>query len=226
MVRQNPRSRPQTLDRPPIPDARRSPSSALADASCEVSGGRSTVVLAAPFAASPADLWALVSEPTKLERWAPFTSDRPLSLIGRATLSMLDGTADSPKIACVVFVADEPRGAGGNGLLEFSWAADTVAWTIAVVDESISLLTLRQTLADASTASAVAAGWHLCLEVAAGVLEGRPVHPVRGADALHHGWGELNERYAAKLGVEPTPAPIIATATADVQARRLGRAQG
>ncbi|MDQ1560679.1 MAG: hypothetical protein QOE85_20, partial [Actinomycetota bacterium] len=53
-------------------------------------------------------------------------------------------------------------------------------------------------------ASAVAAGWHLCLEVADAVLAGKPTAPVRGSEALKHGWQDLNERYAAALRVEPS----------------------
>jgi hypothetical protein len=53
-------------------------------------------------------------------------------------------------------------------------------------------------------ASANAAGWHLCLEVAESLLAGKPIPPMRGMEALEHGWREINERYAAALGVAPS----------------------
>ena len=47
----------------------------------------------------------------------------------------------------------------------------------------------------------VAAGWHLCLVVAERLLDGDAVAPIRGQAAREHGWDELNEAYAAKLGL-------------------------
>jgi hypothetical protein len=45
----------------------------------------------------------------------------------------------------------------------------------------------------------VAAGWHLCLDVAERLLDGRPIGPIRGEDARNHGWEELHDAYAEKL---------------------------
>jgi hypothetical protein len=47
----------------------------------------------------------------------------------------------------------------------------------------------------------VAAGWHLCLDVAEHLLDGQPIGPIRGQDALNYGWDELNDGYAKKLGI-------------------------
>jgi uncharacterized protein YndB with AHSA1/START domain len=164
----------------------------------EVSHGRTTVVLTRDFAAGRDSVWRLLTVPDSLEMWSPFTADRDLSQVGRCVLRMLggDGTADAD-LASVVLVADCPR------LLEHSWASDMLAWQITTAG-SASRLTLHQTLADASMASAMAAGWHLCFEVAASVLAGSPIAPVRGMDAMEHGWSELNDRYATALGVAPS----------------------
>jgi hypothetical protein len=37
--------------------------------------------------------------------------------------------------------------------------------------------------------------------VAQRLLDGEPVTPIRGQAAREHGWDELNEAYAAKLGL-------------------------
>lgn len=104
------------------------------------------------------------------------------------------GAGDIPS---VVFAAEPQR------RLEFSWADDTLTWLIAGTEEGCGL-TLRQTLADPGMASALAAGWHLCLGVAKTVLDGHPVPAIRGMAAMEHGWADLNRRYAEMLGVEPT----------------------
>ena len=113
---------------------------------------------------------------------------------------MLDaGNAASPDIPSVVFVADPHRA------LEYSWADDTVTWTLerdAGTDGT--RLLLSQTLADQRMASAIAAGWHLCLQVAEALVSDSPIPPIRGMAAMDHGWSDLNRRYARKLGVSPT----------------------
>lgn len=164
----------------------------------EVSHGRTTLVLTRDFATGRDSVWRMLTQPDALRTWAPYTADRDLSHVGRCVLRMLggDGGTDA-EIPSVVLVADSPV------LLEHSWASDMLAWTISTVGEA-SRLTLRQTLADETMASANAAGWHLCLEVAESVLAGKPVPPMRGMDAMEQGWRELNERYATALGVAPS----------------------
>jgi hypothetical protein len=48
------------------------------------------------------------------------------------------------------------------------------------------------------------AGWHLCLDVAERLLDGQPVEPIRGQDAMNQGWQELHDAYAERLGVGST----------------------
>ena len=56
-------------------------------------------------------------------------------------------------------------------------------------------LTLRHTVQGREWLPKVAAGWHLCLDVAQHLLDGDPVGPIRGADAVHYGFNELNDAY-------------------------------
>jgi uncharacterized protein YndB with AHSA1/START domain len=160
-------------------------------------------VIPREFPNSATEVWSLITKPTELGAWAPYTADRDLSRVGRATVTMLDGeNAVQVDLPSVVFTADAPR------ILEYSWGDDTVTWTVEELETDArsprTRLTLRQTLADSAMASAVAAGWHLCLDVAVGVLDGHPKPAIRGMDAMEFGWADLNRRYAAKLGVEPT----------------------
>jgi uncharacterized protein YndB with AHSA1/START domain len=195
MVRQNSRTRPQTLERPLAAEA-----PALASVARELSHGRTTVVMTWDFEAGRDAVWSMLTDPVRLATWAPYTADRNLAHVGRAVLRMI-GDADTTHtdLPGVVLVADPPE------LLEHSWGSDLLAWQVAVRGAS-SRLTLHQTLADPLMAPAIAAGWHLCFDVAASVLAGHPVAPVRGADAMKHGWAGLNERYAFELGV---PASVV-----------------
>ena len=164
----------------------------------EVSHGRTTIILTWDFGQGSANVWSLLTKPERLRLWAPYTADRDLGTVGHVVLSMLVG-GDAPDIAVpsVVLVADAPH------VLEHSWASDLLAWRLTPAGSGCRL-TLHQTLADDSMASANAAGWHLCMAVAAAVLRGEDVTPVRGMEAMNHGWADLNDAYAAALGVDPT----------------------
>jgi uncharacterized protein YndB with AHSA1/START domain len=183
---------------------RKSAAPLLAGVRCDTARGRTTVVIPRDFAHSAVDVWSLLTKPDLLGAWAPYTADRDLSSVGRATLTMLDGENRSQgELASVVFTAEKQR------TLEYSWGEDTVTWAIKEIDSPHpdaprTRLTLRQTLANPAMASAIAAGWHLCLDVAAGVLDGHPQPAIRGMDAMDYGWADLNRRYATKLGVTPS----------------------
>jgi uncharacterized protein YndB with AHSA1/START domain len=193
MVRQHSRTRPEILERP---GAGSTP--AIGMVAREVSHGRTTIVLTWDFRQGSASVWSLLTAPERLRLWAPYTADRDLGKVGHVVLSMLVG-GDAPdiEVPSVVLVADAPH------VLEHSWASDLLAWRLTPVG-SRCRLTLHQTLADDAMASANAAGWHLCMAVASAVLRGEQVAPVRGMEAMNHGWAELNDAYAAALGVAPT----------------------
>jgi uncharacterized protein YndB with AHSA1/START domain len=176
---------------------------ALVPVSLDTADGRRTVILTRSFEFPARRVWAMITDPRKLRLWAPHTADRDLSTVGKVTFTMLGDVVDSPDAAPdidvpgAILVADPPV------VLEHTWVDDALVWEIAP-DGDRSVLTLRHTVSDPSMASAVAAGWHLCLDVAESALAGRETAPVRGRAAMSHGWSELNERYAAELGVEPT----------------------
>ena len=201
MVRHDPNSSEpnvETLEADP-----RSKRGAHCDVTREIDHGRTTVVFERDFATSRPTLWNLLTAPDQLRLWAPHTADRNLAHVGRVTFTLLgdeiDGHADIPEfeMSGVVLVVDAPV------LLEHSGATDVLAWHLDEVAEATHL-TLRQTLANDTMASAVAAGWHLCFEVADSLLAGHPVPPIRGSGAMRHGWADLNRRYAKALGVAPT----------------------
>ena len=68
-------------------------------------------------------------------------------------------------------------------------------------------LTLAHTVGDREWVPKVAAGWHLCLDVAERLLAGQPIEPIRGHDAMNYGWERLHDAYAEALGIPATGRP-------------------
>ena len=53
----------------------------------------------------------------------------------------------------------------------------------------------------------MAAGWHLCLDVAEHLLDGQPIDPIRGEAARKYGWEDLHDAYAERLAVGGSGRP-------------------
>ena len=163
----------------------------LASVDYEASEDRWTLVFVRDLVHPPATVWAALTDPDQLRAWAPFVADRDLARTGEATLTMIDGdtTEDLP---AVVRRADPPS------VLEYTWGDDLLRWELEPTAAG-TRLTLRHTVQDRDLLPKVAAGWHLCLVVAERLLDGRPIEPIRGEDAMNYGWKELHDAYAAEL---------------------------
>ena len=159
----------------------------LADVTLERDGDRWTLVFPRDLPHPPDVVWRALTDPATLPEWAPFTADRDLGATGTATLTTTDGS-DAPDLPAEVTVADVPR------TLQYTWGDDLLRWEVGE-----GRLTLRHTVDERETAYDVAAGWHLCLDVAEHLLAGDPVEPIVGTKALDHGWQELRDGYAARL---------------------------
>lgn len=169
----------------------------LAEADCRASDGdRWTLVFIRDLRHPPETVWAALTEPAQLARWAPYTAGRDLGSPGGATLTMIDGE-EAVELAATVRRADPPA------LLEHSWGDDLLRWELAATSTGTRLV-LRHTLAERTWVPKVAAGWHLCLVVAERLLDGEPITPIRGGEALDYGWEDLRAGYARKLGIDGT----------------------
>jgi uncharacterized protein YndB with AHSA1/START domain len=152
------------------------------------------LVVARDLRHPPAAVWAALTEPEQLLSWAPFTAGRDLGTTGAATLTMIDGVdGDRVDLAVIVTRAEPPT------LLEYTWGSDDLRWELAATRGG-TRLTLRHRVGSRDDVARAAAGWHLCFDVLERLLAGDPVPPVRGRDALEHGWAALHDRYAAQLG--------------------------
>ncbi|GAA1885128.1 SRPBCC family protein [Asanoa iriomotensis] len=173
--------------------------STLADARAEqATDGRWTLVFIRDFPHPTARVWRALTKPADLGEWAPYTADRDLDTTGPATLTMIDGD-EHVDMAVEVTLVDPERA------LAYSWGTDLLRWELTRT-ESGTRLTLHHTVADRSWIPQVAAGWHICLDVADRLLAGNPVGPIRGNEARAHGWDSLRDAYAMKLDV-PTDEP-------------------
>jgi uncharacterized protein YndB with AHSA1/START domain len=147
----------------------------------------------------PEKVWEALTDPAQLREWAPFVADRNLGTLGDTTLTMIDGETRED-LPAVVKHADRPS------VLEYTWGNDCVRWELSA-SESGTRLTLRHTVADLDWVPKVAAGWHICLVVAERMLDEDPVGPIVGENAKNHGWDELHDAYAEKLGITGTGWP-------------------
>jgi uncharacterized protein YndB with AHSA1/START domain len=138
-------------------------------------------------------VWAALTEPARLSEWAPFLADRNLGTPGEATLTMIDGDVSEPMSVSVVR-AEPPA------LLEYTWGSDLLRWELTGTEQG-TRLTLTHAVTDPTLVPNLAAGWHLCLDVAEHLLDGQPIGPIRGSDARDYGWDDLREAYAERLGI-------------------------
>jgi uncharacterized protein YndB with AHSA1/START domain len=159
--------------------------------------GQWTLVFVRELRNPPDRVWTALTDPAELARWAPYTSDRDLGATGDATLIMIEGET-RVDIPVKVSRAEPPA------LLEYTWGTDALRWELASAGAG-TRLTLRHTVAGPDWLPKVAAGWHLCFIVAERLLDGDPIPPIRGAQALEHGWQELNDAYARKFGLPTDP---------------------
>lgn len=155
------------------------------------SGDRWTLTFVRDLRHPPEKVWAALTDPAQLREWLPYTANRDLSSPGPATLTMVDGDV-AEDLAAEVTRAEPPT------LLEYSWATDRMRWELTPTGSG-TRLTLRHTLADRNELPKVAAGWHLCFDVAEHLLDGRPVGPIRGQEAREFGWDTLRDQYAERL---------------------------
>ena len=165
---------------------------ALADIATERGeGDRWTLVFVRDFRHPPEKVWEALVEPAQLREWSPYTADRDLGSAGAATLTMIDGEKEEE-------LPGEVRRAERPTLLEYTLGGDLLRWELAPTAEG-TRLTLRHTVQDRTWAAMVAAGWHICLDVADRLLAGRPIGPIVGDEAKDFGWEELRDSYAARL---------------------------
>jgi uncharacterized protein YndB with AHSA1/START domain len=162
-----------------------------ADATVVPDGDAWTLIFIRELRHAPPVVWQALTDPVEIDQWAPFTAERNLGATGETTLTMVDRD-ERMALASMVVRVDPPR------LLEYTWGEDRLRWELEPHGRG-TRLTLRHTLSRPDMDAMVAAGWHLCLVVLDRLLSGNPVGPIRGRDAMDHGFEELRDEYAKTL---------------------------
>lgn len=175
------------------------PAKANEDAEVRQDGEAHTLVFMRELNHPPEKVWEALTDPEQLREWAPFDASRNLGSTGEATLYLV-GVEKEQTFSSDVRRADRPR------LLEYSWAGDTVRWELEPTATG-TRLTLFHTVRDRVWLPKVAAGWHICLDVADRALGGAPIGRIVALDAKRYGWERLNDAYAKQFGVENTGWP-------------------
>ena len=163
----------------------------VGDATVRPAGDAWTLIFVRDLKHPQTVVWQALTDPAELDQWAPFAADRDLAAPGAATLTMIDRDTRTV-LPAEVLQAVPPR------LLEYRWGDDRLRWELEAHGRG-TRLTLRHTLATPGMDAMVAAGWHLCLVVLDRMLGGDPVGPIRGRDAMDHGFEDLRDAYAAKF---------------------------
>ena len=159
----------------------------------ESEGDRWTLVFVKNLRHPPGKVWAALTDPQRVGRWAPFECDRDLGTTGPVTLTMIDGETAVP-LPTTVVRAEPPT------VLEYQFGPDILVWELTATADG-TRLTLRHTVADRDWLPKVAAGWHLCLLVADRMLRDDPIPVIRGRAAYGYGFDELQDGYSRELGV-------------------------
>lgn len=146
--------------------------------------GRQAVRFTRRYPVSPAELWAAITEPDRMARWA-----FPGELEPRSGGSLRFDFGEGGTSPGTVLEWDEPS------VLEYEWATDTempwrVRFELTADGDSATLLTFDHLLPDATDPS-FAAGWHWHLDRLALHLEGTQPPDVASDDHFD----ELLEAY-------------------------------
>jgi uncharacterized protein YndB with AHSA1/START domain len=183
------------------------------DAFLQDQQGRAVLRFERRLSHPPERVWKALTEPGELFSWHPTPFELEPQVGGK--VAYLPG-GDVPQMSDgEVIEYDPPRALG------YTWDEDQLRWELRAVDEGC-LLILTHTFDDRFKAARDAAGWHLCLDAMASLLDGTPNelralserrtegadrHPDTGGPPE---WRELNRAYEQRFGIaadEATPPP-------------------
>lgn len=165
-----------------------------AEVAWHTSDSRATLVFVRKIGHPPEKVWAALTEVEQLMKWAPFAPDHDLSSTGSALLTMIDGRS-TEQFPSMISRAIRPE------LLEYTWGDNLLVWELTPI-EGGTRLTLHHTAESPDWLPKLAAGWHICLDVAQRLLDGNPVGPIVGLNAQQHGWKRLHDYYSVTLNIE------------------------
>lgn len=160
-------------------------------ATLEDRDGRWVLTFTRDLAHSADAVWPWLTEPDRLRRWSPVVPDRTFDSVGPA--QSRENPGDDPVDGTVVAV-DPPHE------LVHKWGPDLLRWRLESTGTGCRL-TLEHQMAERGNEAENAGGWHICLDVLTGNLDGTNPERAVGEAAMDHGFPGLRDGYRKLLGV-------------------------
>jgi uncharacterized protein YndB with AHSA1/START domain len=176
-----------------------------ADATLEEVGGRPALRFERALPHPPERVWRALTEVEEQFAWHP-TPARFEPRIGGAVEWDAEGHVPDME-AGEVTAYDPPRELAYTWGVEEGQEPDHLHWELRPHDDGC-LLVLVHTFSDRFKAARDGAGWHVCLESLASLLERGERGSVPTSDSSR--WRELNGHYQERFGISPeeaTPPP-------------------
>ncbi|SFB52475.1 Uncharacterized conserved protein YndB, AHSA1/START domain [Cohnella sp. OV330] len=137
---------------------------------------------------SVASVWAMLTDNGQLAKWFPELSVDDLRVGGAFKFDMGGGNAERMEI-----LALEPL-----AVLAYTWAEDRVRFELAETPEGCRLALIERIAQITDHTPRDLAGWHVCLDVIAALLDGRTVESRKAAwEKEYEAYKELIERVRA-----------------------------
>jgi uncharacterized protein YndB with AHSA1/START domain len=140
-------------------------------------------------------VWPWLIDPERVRRWSPAVPDRRLDGVG--PVQIRENPDDEP-LNGEVLVFDPPRELVHRWGHE--WGTDVLRWRLTPTANGCTL-TLQHDMADRTHAAENAGGWHICLDVLMGNLDGANPERVVGEAAMDHGFPALRDGYRKLLSL-------------------------
>ncbi len=131
-------------------------------------------------------VWRAITEPDELRHWFPGVPGWDLEVGSAFAVEGQPGSAGE------IVELDPPR------VIAFDWDDTRLRFEL-TRDGDGCLLTFTHAFGDRDLGAQTAAGWDLCFDRLAALLEGAPLTEAESME----GWPALHERYAETFGIDP-----------------------
>jgi uncharacterized protein YndB with AHSA1/START domain len=185
---------PTTTSQHPNPDSGTQLADGLEPVTLEAAGSEWDLIVDRIVRHPPSRVWTALTDPADLAKWGPFDPERPLTSPGSIRLTTRDAGEVEPS-------DDQVRKVEPESLLEYTWGTGILRWELHPHEDG-SRLVLRHRFPDRSEAPSYAAGWQLCLQSLAELLDNGVTESRVGSSAPAYGWQELHDKYRAYLGID------------------------
>ncbi|MCX8506822.1 MAG: SRPBCC domain-containing protein [Alphaproteobacteria bacterium] len=159
-------------------------------------------------------VWHLMTEPEGLAQWAPFDVHQTLnSPIGQAIIIIQAEATDTASRQKSAMAEEESKAqepplslteseilaCQPPHLVAFNWGGDHVQFRLTAINPDLTEVTLTHYVTEPDWLTQVAAGWHICLDVAVMALDDTSPGRIVGNAAMKYGFAKLHQQYLQKF---------------------------